>query len=71
MCLSFLASLIIDRFLLSIAEGIATLLIAIFWRIISFKYTHLVERMGLLTLILIGGKWSLESSLTSVADVKF
>jgi hypothetical protein len=41
-------------FLLSIFEGLATLLIAIFWRNISFKYTHLVERLGLLSLILMG-----------------
>ena len=42
------------RFGLSISEGLATLLIAIFWRAISFKYTHLVERLGLLSLILMG-----------------
>ncbi|KIW01884.1 uncharacterized protein PV09_06731 [Verruconis gallopava] len=41
-------------FVLSIGEGVATMLIAIFFRIISFKYTHLVERMGLLSLILMG-----------------
>jgi hypothetical protein len=29
-------------------------LIAIIWRIVSFKYTHLVERLQLLTLIIIG-----------------
>lgn len=29
-------------------------LIAMIWRIISFKYTHLVERLHLLTLIIIG-----------------
>ncbi|RMZ70046.1 Low temperature requirement A [Pyrenophora seminiperda CCB06] len=39
---------------LSIAEGLCIFLIAMIWRIISFKYTHLVERLQLLTLIIIG-----------------
>lgn len=30
------------------------LLIAMIWRIVSFKYTHIVERLQLLTLIIIG-----------------
>ncbi|CAE7026387.1 hypothetical protein PTTW11_04065 [Pyrenophora teres f. teres] len=37
-----------------IAEGLCIFLIAMIWRIISFKYTHLVERLQLLTLIIIG-----------------
>ncbi|KAI1509185.1 LtrA domain containing protein [Pyrenophora tritici-repentis] len=37
-----------------IAEGLCIFLIAMVWRIISFKYTHLVERLQLLTLIIIG-----------------
>ncbi|KAH7071980.1 bacterial low temperature requirement A protein-domain-containing protein [Paraphoma chrysanthemicola] len=39
---------------ISIAEGLVIFFIAITWRIVSFKYTHLVERLQLLTLIIIG-----------------
>ncbi len=35
-------------------ESIATVAVSCFWRMLSFKKTHLVERMGLLTLIVIG-----------------
>lgn len=35
-------------------EGMTTIVISSFWRMLSFKATHLVERMGLLTLIVIG-----------------
>jgi low temperature requirement protein LtrA len=35
-------------------ESIATITISCVWRMLSFKKTHLVERMGLLTLIVIG-----------------
>jgi low temperature requirement protein LtrA len=35
-------------------ETIATIAVSCFWRMLSFKKTHLVERMGLLTLIVIG-----------------
>lgn len=35
-------------------EGTSTIVISSFWRMLSFKATHLVERMGLLTLIVIG-----------------
>lgn len=35
-------------------ETIATIAISSFWRMLSFRKTHLVERMGLLTLIVIG-----------------
>lgn len=35
-------------------EGLAVLLIAMIWRIVSFKYSHIVERLQLLTLIIIG-----------------
>jgi low temperature requirement protein LtrA len=44
----------ISRVIISIAEGLLIFLIAIVWRIVSFKYTHLVERLQLLTLIIIG-----------------
>jgi low temperature requirement protein LtrA len=36
------------------AETVATISISCVWRMLSFKKTHLVERMGLLTLIVIG-----------------
>ena len=42
------------RVTISIIEGLAVLLIAMTWRIVSFKYTHIVERLQLLTLIVIG-----------------
>ncbi|KAF2453418.1 hypothetical protein BDY21DRAFT_374763 [Lineolata rhizophorae] len=35
-------------------ETATTIGISVYWRILSFKKTHLVERMGLLTLIVIG-----------------
>lgn len=35
-------------------ETIAIIVIACIWRILSFKHTHLVERVGLLTLIILG-----------------
>ncbi|KAF2127677.1 hypothetical protein P153DRAFT_295027 [Dothidotthia symphoricarpi CBS 119687] len=41
-------------FIISIVEGLLIFLIAMTWRIVSFKYTHLVERLQLLTLIIIG-----------------
>ncbi|RAR14115.1 hypothetical protein DDE83_002533 [Stemphylium lycopersici] len=40
--------------IVSVVEGLLIFLIAMIWRIISFKYTHLVERLQLLTLIIIG-----------------
>ncbi|KAL1648267.1 hypothetical protein SLS61_006957 [Didymella pomorum] len=43
-----------DRVVIAIVEGLAVLLIAMTWRIVSFKYTHIVERLQLLTLIIIG-----------------
>lgn len=38
----------------AISEGLAILFIAMIWRIVSSKYTHIVERLQLLTLIIIG-----------------
>lgn len=35
-------------------EGVGTIVISSCWRMLSFKKTHLVERMGLLTLIVVG-----------------
>lgn len=43
-----------DRVIIAIVEGLVVLLIAMTWRIVSFKYTHIVERLQLLTLIIIG-----------------
>ncbi|TID24474.1 hypothetical protein E2P81_ATG02780 [Venturia nashicola] len=40
--------------IVAVADGLATMLVAIIWRIVSFKFTNLVERVGLLTLIIIG-----------------
>jgi low temperature requirement protein LtrA len=37
-----------------LVETIATIAVSSIWRMMSFKKTHLVERMGLLTLIVIG-----------------
>jgi low temperature requirement protein LtrA len=42
------------RVVITITEGLLIFLIAIIWRILSFKYTHLVERLQLLTLIIMG-----------------
>ena len=44
----------LDRVVIAIVEGLVVLLIAMTWRIVSFKYTHIVERLKLLTLIIIG-----------------
>jgi uncharacterized membrane protein len=35
-------------------ESVAVIAISSFWRMLSFKKTHLMERMSLLTLIVIG-----------------
>ncbi|KAG9195320.1 hypothetical protein G6011_00441 [Alternaria panax] len=40
--------------IISIVEGLLVFLVAMIWRIISFKYTHLAERLQMLTLIIIG-----------------
>lgn len=37
-----------------IAESIISITISCFWRMLSFKKTHLMERMSLLTIIVIG-----------------
>ncbi|KAJ4320292.1 hypothetical protein N0V94_003469 [Neodidymelliopsis sp. IMI 364377] len=39
---------------IAIVEGLVVLLVAMTWRIVSFKHTHIVERLQLLTLIIIG-----------------
>lgn len=35
-------------------EAVAVIVISMIWRILSFKHTHLVERVGLLSLIIMG-----------------
>jgi low temperature requirement protein LtrA len=35
-------------------EALAIIAISCVWRVVSFKHTHLVERIGLLTLIIMG-----------------
>lgn len=37
-----------------VLEGVVVIAVSCCWRTLSFKATHLVERMGLLTLIVIG-----------------
>ena len=37
-----------------VAEAVITIAISCFWRMLSFKKTHLMERMSLLTIIVIG-----------------
>jgi low temperature requirement protein LtrA len=41
-------------YIVAIAETAVTTAISCYWRIISFKGTHLVQRMSLLTLIILG-----------------
>ena len=40
--------------IIMVLESASVIAIACIWRMLSFKKTHLVERMGLLTLIVIG-----------------
>jgi len=37
-----------------VVEAIIVITISCLWRVVSFKYTHLIERIGLLTLIIMG-----------------
>lgn len=41
-------------YFISAAEGILTLLISYFWSILNFTKTHLMKRLSLLTVMLIG-----------------
>lgn len=47
-------SLVNYRYILAFFEVAAVLGTSSTWRVVSFKKTHLVERMGLLTLIIFG-----------------
>lgn len=44
----------ISWYVIAISETILTVTVSCVWRIISFKGTHMVQRMGLLTLIILG-----------------
>lgn len=41
-------------YVVMVLEAIAVIAISCFWRMLSFKKTHLMERMSLLTIIVIG-----------------
>ena len=41
-------------YIVMVLEAVAVVTISCFWRILSFKKTHLMERMSLLTIIVIG-----------------
>jgi hypothetical protein len=42
------------RYVLACVEALAVISISCYWRVVSFRHTHLVERIGLLTLIIMG-----------------
>lgn len=42
------------RYVVLFVEAIVVVIVASLWRVLSFKRTHLVERIGLLTLIIMG-----------------
>ncbi len=41
-------------YVMTVVEAIAIISVSCVWRVVSFKHTHLVERVGLLTLIIMG-----------------
>lgn len=45
---------VIRWYIIIVVEVLATIIVSARWRILSFRHTHLVERVGLLTLIVIG-----------------
>jgi low temperature requirement protein LtrA len=48
-------------------EALAIIAISCVWRVVSFKHTHLVERIGLLTLIIMGeGIIGLATSVSTI-----
>lgn len=50
-------------------EALAVIVISSIWRVLSFKHTHLVERVGLLTLIVMGeGIIGLTKSVAYIID---
>jgi hypothetical protein len=42
------------RYAMACLEALAVIAISCYWRVVSFRHTHLVERIGLLTLIIMG-----------------
>jgi low temperature requirement protein LtrA len=44
----------ISYYIIACVEAFSIIAISCVWRVVSFKYTHLVERIGLLTLIIMG-----------------
>ena len=55
------------RYILLIAEALGVIIISSTWRFVSFRETHLVERIGLLTLIMMGqGVSGIASSAASL-----
>jgi hypothetical protein len=56
------------RYAVVIVEAIAVVSISSLWRVVSFKHTHLVERVGILTLIVMGeGIIGMTKSVTYIA----
>ena len=50
-----------------IVEALAIIAISCVWRVVSFRHTHLVERIGLLTLIIMGeGIIGLATSVSTI-----
>lgn len=48
------ASRVVHWYIIIAVELVIVILISSIWRVLSFKHTHLVERVGLLTLIILG-----------------
>jgi len=56
------------RYIVVMLEAVAIFAISCFWRVVSFKHTHLVERVGLLTLIVMGeGIIGMSKAVTYIA----
>jgi hypothetical protein len=53
-CKQFMTNVHVAWYIISAAEIIITVGISCYWRVISFKGTHIVQRMSLLTLIILG-----------------
>lgn len=61
------AALICFRYVVVVVEAIAVVSVSSAWRVLSFKHTHLVERNGTLTLVILGeGIVGLCKSVTQV-----
>jgi low temperature requirement protein LtrA len=53
-CKQFTTKIHIAWYIVSAAEVVITVAISCYWRVISFKGTHIQQRMSLLTLIILG-----------------